>query len=190
MPSGKEKTVCQLYIVLLDIEPEIWRRFQVSSDVTLDRLHDVIQMVMGWQDYHLHQFMLENVYYGIPPEDPPKIGPPTKDERKARLRDIIDGEGDTFTYRYDFGDCWDHGLEVEKMFAPQEGKCPPACIAGARACPPEDCGGTMGYERLLESLRDPEHPEHERLLEWVGGSFDPEEFDIAEVKRKLAVFRQ
>ena len=190
MPWEKEKPVCQLRIVLLEIEPEIWRRIRVTQSIRLDTLHQVIQAVMGWQDYHLHQFMLEDVYYGIPPEDPPKIGPPTKDEREASLRDIIDGERDRFTYRYDFGDCWDHCLELERMSAPQEAESHPVCIGGARACPPEDCGGTMGYDRLLESLKDPQHPEHDRMTEWVGGSFDPEAFNVEEVNRRLEAFRQ
>ena len=87
--------------------------------------------------------------------------------------------------KYDFGDSWEHELLVEKRLPLEAGKRYPVCLTGKRACPPEDCGGIWGYASLLEAIRDPEHPEHEEMLEWVGGEFDPEAFDLDEVNREL-----
>ena len=91
----------------------------------------------------------------------------------------------TTPYEYDFGDSWEHELLVEKILPRDEGKRYPVCLTGKRACPPEDCGGILGYASFLEAIRDPEHPEHDEMLEWVGGEFDPDIFDLDEVNREL-----
>lgn len=167
MPSARPATVHQLKIVLRDTD--VWRRLQVPSTTTLARLHDVIQRAMGWQDYHLHEFDIDGVRYGI--DDGEDWGPPPKDERRARLATVAP-VGISFTYQYDFGDCWYHDIEVEALLPQEAGKLYPVCLAGAEACPPEDCGGTSGFAELLEVLADPDHEEHEHMLTWVGGGFD------------------
>jgi hypothetical protein len=139
---------------------------------------------MGWEDAHLHQFVIEGQRYGVPDEDHDSPRE-TKDERKYKLGDMVWAEGSQFAYNYDFGDYWQHLLVIEKIVPPQEGVRYPVCLAGARACPPEDVGGIPGYENFLEALRDPDHPEHEEFLEWIGGEFDPEAFDIDTINRKL-----
>jgi Plasmid pRiA4b ORF-3-like protein len=92
-------------------------------------------------------------------------------------------------YEYDFGDGWEHVIIVENILKPESGVHYPICIAGARACPPEDCGGTGGYAHFLEAITEPEHEEHDELLEWIGGEFDPEEFDVDFVNQKLKAIR-
>ncbi len=160
----------------------------MRSDVTLAKLHRILQRVMGWKDAHLHQFIMQGEYYGIRDQDegePRKI----RDERNYKLGDLVQAEGSQFAYNYDFGDYWQHLLMVEKTLPPQEGVRYPFCLAGARACPPEDVGGIPGYENFLEALGDPKHPEHDEFVEWIGGEFDPEAFAVDEVNQKLRGIR-
>ncbi len=98
-------------------------------------------------------------------------------ETKSALRDVVRGKGAKFTYQYDFGDSWLHRLVIEQVGPPKEDMRYPACLAGKRACPPEDCGGVWGYEHFLEVIGDPNHEEHQELLDWIGGEFDPQAFD-------------
>ena len=108
-----------------------------------------------------------------------------EDTRKVTLATLVRGEKAKFLYEYDFGDSWDHELLVEKVLPAEAEKRYPVCLTGKRACPPEDCGGIWGYASLLEAIRDPEHPEHDEMVEWVGDEFDPEAFDLDEVNREL-----
>lgn len=174
--------VYQLKITLKDSHPPIWRRFQVRSDVTLARLHRIVQEVMGWLDGHLHQFIVGRIYYGVPSsEDISEV----KDERKVRLDQVLSRPGRRMIYEYDFGDGWEHAIVLEKILQPEAGVRYPACIAGARACPPEDVGGTGGYAYFLEAIGNPNHQEHDEYLEWIGGEFDPEAFDLDGINESL-----
>ena len=192
MAKKKTKTgttkVYELEIWLADIAPRIWRRFAVSANIKLPRLHDVIQNVMGWDDCHLHAFMTEGERYTNPYPDF-DMDEDTLDERKAKLTDLVFRPKDRFVYEYDFGDSWNHVVEVVSIGPPDQGVKYPVCLAGGRACPPEDCGGPWGYENFLEAIQDPDHEEHEELLEWAGGEFDPERFDIQNVNRLLRMNR-
>lgn len=179
---GRKVPIYQLKITLKDSRPPIWRRFQVRSDVTLAKLHRIIQEVMGWFDGHLHQFIVGRIYYGVP--DPDDLSE-TRDERKVRLDQILSVAGRRIVYEYDFGDGWEHTIVLEKILAPDSKARYPRCLDGARACPPEDCGGIYGYADFLEAIGNPEHEEHEEMLEWIGGEFDPEEFDIVLANRGL-----
>lgn len=177
-----------LKIRLLEIEPEIWRRFVVPASITLDRLHDVIQIVMGWKDYHLHQFTIGRKRYTENPEskeDGFECG-------KYRLEDLIKQKGRTFSYLYDFGDSWEHEaiLEDSRYFNP-ELRSAIECLDGARACPPEDVGSVPGYYKFCNALKDPSHEEHESYKEWFSGFpwydgvFDSEQYDIEKVNYEL-----
>lgn len=136
---------------------------------------------MGWTDSHLHQFIVGPTYYGVPhPEFPDN----TRNERSVRL-DQVAAEGGTFLYEYDFGDGWLHEIKVEKVLPAEASVRYPRCLAGKRACPPEDCGGIPGYEHLLEVLREPRHEEYEEMREWLPEGFDPEAFGLAESKNAL-----
>ena len=178
---GATSSVSQLHVSLREVQPEVWRRVQVRSDLTLSNLHQVLQTVMGWSDSHLHQFRFGKAVYGRPdPEFPACL-----DERKAFLADLLRAPGDRLDYEYDFGDGWRHDIVLEQVLEPASTVEYPLVTAGGRACPPEDCGGPPGYEHLLDVLARPRHTEHRDLLRWVGGSFDPEAFDAEGINRRL-----
>ena len=174
--------IYQIKITLQGSNPPIWRRIQVRGNTPLEKLHDIIQIVMGWTNSHLHQFIVGETYYG--PPEPYCDDLPMSDETKFRLSRIAKKKGSAFIYEYDFGDSWQHEMLIEKIVPPGEAKYP-VCLAGERACPPEDVGGIWGYEEFLEAIRDPEHPEHESYLEWIGDEFDPEAFDLEEINAAL-----
>jgi len=175
-----------LKIQLLDIEPSIWRRFAVPASITLDRLHDVIQIVMGWQDYHLHMFHIGGRQFTEAMEDADFEG---EDESVFRLCDFVRNEKQRFRYEYDFGDDWQHELVLEKVQTVPEGYALVLkCLAGKRACPPEDVGGPDGYAEFLEAISNPKHPEHKEYLRWSGGKFKPNFFDTGRVNFELAKY--
>ena len=185
MPTKKQpRQIYQLKVTLKGSKPPIWRRLLVPSDVTLARLHHIIQTAMGWWDYHLHQFTVGESYFGVPDPDYDDWMD-MQDERKFKLNQIAPGEKSRFLYEYDFGDSWEHVILVEKVLPPQAGATYPVCIKGRRARPPEDVGGIWGYADFLQAIRDPSHPEHEGYVEWIGGEFDPEAFDLDEVNAAL-----
>jgi hypothetical protein len=172
----------QIKVTLENIQPPIWRRLLVPGDVTLEKLHYILQVAMGWTHSHLHQFIVGQTYYGVPHPD---YGFEMRDERRMMLSQVVPGEGFKFHYEYDFGDSWLHSLLVEKILPPEPGQQVPICVKGKRACPPEDVGGAWGYAEFLDAIQDPNHPEHEAYLEWVGFEFDPEAFDLDETNEIL-----
>jgi hypothetical protein len=183
---ASEQSAYQLRVTLEGIRPPIWRRIQAPGDISLIELHDILQTVMGWDDYHLHQFRVGGVDYAVPdPEEDQFYEYQAEDETQVRLSDLDLRENDKFFYDYDFGDGWKHEILVEKILPQDERKRCPVCTDGRRACPPEDCGGPFGYAGFLEATRDPKHPEHKMWLEWIGGEFDPEAFDLEEVNKRL-----
>jgi hypothetical protein len=175
----------QLRIELKHIEPLIWRRLLVPENVTLAKLHVILQWAMGWTNSHLHEFQIGRQRYGIPDEEWPS-SEPIIDERRARLNALVDGGTKRFAYVYDFGDHWEHTVKVEDLVPPRPGAAPVLCIAGENACPPEDVGGPPGYFEFLAALKDPAHEQHTELLEWIGGPFDPAAFDITDANERLA----
>lgn len=183
MATKQLKSIYQIKISLIGAKPPIWRTVLVANDLDLSAFHDVIQIAMGWTDSHLHQFMDDNKSYGIPDED---LEVEMEDEAEYKLFQLLIKEKDTLTYEYDFGDSWEHKILLEKILPYNSSTLLPVCIKGKRACPPEDCGGIWGYEELLEIISNPKHPEHEDMLEWLGGEFDPDEFDIEEINEDLA----
>ncbi len=170
--------ILQIRISLMDIEPSIWRRVLVPGDMTLARLHDVIQVAMGWYDYHLHEFQVGDRCYGVPDLD--FLDPDFKIYRDSslKLEAIVRRGIGRFTYTYDFGDNWKHEVVIEQLLPGAANIVYPAFVGGERRCPPEDAGGFPGYFRFLEAVMDPAHEEHKRMLEGVGGSYAPEEFDV------------
>jgi len=201
-----------LRITLRHTKPPIWRRVAAPGNITLGQLHEVIQIVMGWTDSHLHRFMLKdkslmnrdpNVIARLSEEGRwddifaatrgirmfvPKTNPfggeldmDGEDEDALTLAEVCPKAKSKLTYEYDFGDGWEHLIEVQKIGEPKLGEEYPVCLAGKGACPPEDCGGVPGYYRLLDILADPEHEEHEDMVEWLYDDFDPDAFDIEEV---------
>ena len=185
--ADKPQEIYQIKVTLLGTDPPIWRRLLVPADLTLEQLHDVLQLAMGWEDCHMHEFRIGQQRFGKPdPMERAFGGPRTASERTARLFNVLGRAGIKAVYTYDFGDSWEHRIVVEKRLVQEPGCTYPTCLAGERHAPPEDCGGIPGFYNLLEAIRDPEHEEHEELLDWVGGGFDPDAFSADEVNHRLA----
>jgi hypothetical protein len=179
--------IYQIKVTLLGTNPPIWRRLLAPAKLTLAELHDVLQLAMGWEDCHMHDFRIGPRRFGKRDPGERLMGlPSTADERSARLFNVLGKAGAKAVYTYDFGDGWEHSIAVEKVLPPDTGQAYPACIDGERSCPPEDCGGAPGFDDLLEAIRDPEHDRHEEIRDWLGDDFDPEAFSVDEVNRRLA----
>lgn len=169
-----------LKVTLQGVRPPVWRRVKVRSDITLEDLHRVLQVVMGWSDSHMHAFRPaagrgRARVAGAPVE--------RSEERRTRLDNILRKPRDRMVYEYDFGDSWEHEVLLEKVGDDPPGASYPWVLAGARACPPEDVGGLGGYAHFLQAMRQPQHPEHEEMMEWYGRPFDPAAFDSQAVNR-------
>ena len=181
----KFSQVYQFKITLMGTKPPIWRRIQVPKTYTFWDLHVAIQDAMGWLDYHLHEFEIPHpstdltVNIGIPDDE---FGREVIPGWETKIADYFSRENQSAVYTYDFGDDWRHKIELEKILPTEKGVKYPLCIKGRRACPPEDCGGVWGYGDFLEIIKDPNHEEHQEMLEWAGGEFDPEHFDAKEVR--------
>lgn len=173
----------RIKIVLRDVRHPVWRRVVLPGGWHLGKVHDAVQLSMGWSDCHLHEFESGGERWGR--SDPHWGMADVRREETARLHELVHEVGDRLSYTYDFGDGWRHWLLVEELLAPQRSA---ACLAGKGACPPEDCGGPWGYQELLAAIADPEHPEHAERLEWAGGPLDPKAFNLAaadEILRSL-----
>jgi hypothetical protein len=182
--QANQSKVYQLKITLKYVRPSIWRRIEVPKDVTLGELHLILQAAMGWTNSHLHQFKVGRIYYGEPSIDE-FSDLKVKDEGKARLDKVLSKTKQKMIYEYNFGDGWEHEILLEKVALRDSTQVYPRCVGGARACPPEDCGGVHGYANFLEAISDPMHEEHDEYLDWVGDEFDPEKFDVAQFEIAL-----
>jgi hypothetical protein len=176
-----ESDAFELKVTVLETDPAIWRRVLVPRSLTLDQLHRVLQVVVGWENRHLYEFEIKARSFGPIDEDVPEdLG----DATEVEVRDVV-SSGDTLFYDYDFGDAWRLEIEVASASASEESRPWPVCSGGERAGPPEDCGGPDGYAELLEVLADPAHEDHEELLSWVGKGFDPASFSPVTVNAAL-----
>jgi hypothetical protein len=176
----------QLRVELLEIRPTIWRRIIVPESITLPRLHRVIQASVGWTNSHLHEFVIGGVRYSTPdPDWSEELR--QRDERGVVLCKALGAEARCFDYIYDFGDDWHHVVVLEDRHATASGRATGIqCIAGENACPPEDVGGPHGYSDFLIALTDSKHEQHSEYRQWIGGRFDPANFDLTAVQRALA----
>ena len=181
---AKSRALYQLKVTLRDIHPPIWRRIQVWEDTTLAQLHTILQIVMGWEDYHLHEFLIGRRLYSVPDPDDIMYERKVVDESHVPLGEVVSRVGTEFAYLYDFGDSWEHDLLLETILLPETTAQYPTCIGGERRTPPEDVGGIPGYEEYLAVLADPEHEEHGNMLQWRG-PFDPESFAPDQVNQGL-----
>lgn len=174
--------IARLHIQLDDVEPAIWRRVEVPLTSTLKAVHDVIQAVMLFEDYHLFQLEVGDRRYGYPDPD---WGDEMRNVRNARLGAIL-ARGETrFTYTYDFGDDWRHSVVVEDVVAANPIIGYPRFIDGARRAPPEDVGGLYGFEEFLDAMADPKHPEHHSVMTWYGRLFDPTDIGLDAITARL-----
>lgn len=185
--ADSEDSVYQIKVTLEGIRPAVWRRLLVPGSIALESLHDVLQVVFGWTDCHLHGFEARGVHYGPADSD---LGTEQLDEKRVPLQEVLRKPKDTMSYEYDFGDSWVHKVILEKVLPNAEGQVALSCIAGERACPPEDSGGAWRYAELLRALSDPANTEHAEMLEWIGDDFDPERFDLAEVNKVLSAMKR
>ncbi len=175
MSTRNLRSIYQLKISLKGIRPTIWRRLQVSSVIKLEDLHMVLQVCMGWFNSHLYEFISDFHRYGVPDE----AGlPGVKDAAHYRLDKILKKEKDTLLYLYDYGDSWEHIVELEEILPFETGRQLPVCLAGENACPPEDSGGPPGYYYFLEVIGDSSHPDYEEMRRWVYSDFSREDFDL------------
>ncbi|MDP3677045.1 MAG: plasmid pRiA4b ORF-3 family protein [Novosphingobium sp.] len=176
--------IATLRIDLKDTDPPIWRVVEVPTSITLKVLHDIVQVTLGWLDYHLWELVIDGQTYGLPTEEDWGTAP-RKVADRVRLRDVLaPGGATTIDYTYDFGDIWEHKLTVSDVRPADAGTAYPRFIAGERDCPPEDCGGIPGFYEMLEARADPTHPDHAEISEWLDG-YDPEELDIFPIEVAL-----
>ena len=178
-------------ITLMENDLPIWRKFQVTESYRMDRFHQVVQIVMGWHNAHLHEFRFQDRNIGMLLDDDFEF-PTVEDETGIYLRNLSLAQGDMFVYLYDFGDSWEHTFQLEKI---SEGVQPnPFCTSGEGACPPEDCGGVRGYKDMLKVLKNPSDPEYDSWMEWLPHNFEPGRFpkDLIndELKRFAAWHRE
>lgn len=178
--------VYELMVSLNFVEPRVWRRLWVPDSLTLAQLHLVIQTAMGWTNSHLHEFEIAGKRYEPVDEQAQMHGPAGLDETHVRLTEVLGPEVASFMYTYDFGDNWRHTVLIERRKRVNESiNAWPMCVAGQRACPPEDVGGSGGYQDFLEAIGDPAHEEHIAMWRWNGGPFDPNGFDLNRVNAVL-----
>ena len=175
--------IATLRIELRGSDPLIWRVVEVPTSITLKVLHDIVQVSMGWCDYHLWEMVIDGRTYGLPMDEDFGTAP-RKVADRVRLRDLLTGDTTRIDYTYDFGDSWEHSLVVSDVRAGASGTGYPRFIAGERDCPPEDCGGIPGFYEMLEARVDPKHPDHADVAEWLDG-YDPEELDVFPIEVAL-----
>ena len=178
------ETVARLRISLNDTDPEIWRPVDVPTAASLKMLHDIMQAAMGWEDYHLWEFEAGERPYG--PLDPEWPDDDLAAAKNIKLGALIDRGVRELFYTYDMGDNWHHYIAIETIGPGEPDTKYPRFVDGACRCPPEDVGGTPGYENFLDAIADPNHEEHVEVLEWYGGPFDPTTFDELIAKRRVA----
>jgi hypothetical protein len=176
--------IFRVCVSVLEIEPPIWRRIELSCRTTLKQFHRILQIAMGWSDYHLHEFVVNGQRYGIPDPDYDEPGEVIA-EGRVRLEEVLPAPEACILYTYDMGDNWRHAIQLESIHSPEPAVVYPRLLSGARSCPPEDCGGTLGYADLLEKLLDPTHEEFEQMRAWAGEDFNAEVFSVDGVNRRL-----
>lgn len=183
--SPNAATIYQFKITLAGSDPPIWRRIE-CEDCTLAELHYLIQNAMGWENCHMHEFNIAGECYSAGP--PMMEGPMDSDAFDAsefRLSELIQGKKKfRCAYIYDFGDCWEHVIELEGIAAPEARTRYPRCTDGAQACPPEDCGGLYGFYDFVEAISNRKHPDHREMKEWLG-PFKPNVFDKTRATREM-----
>ncbi len=173
-----EEDLFVLRVTLQNVDPAVTREFVVTGDTPLPVLHLIIQVCMGWSNAHFYEFQKGAEKYGTPSEDFPEMK--VTDDRGLCVFDLLSQEGDTITYVYDFGDYWEHIVQLITVVPDSDGAVVPVCVAGSMACPPEDVGGPPGFEEFKEAAADPDHSRHDELMDWVGWGWEATDFNIHE----------
>lgn len=175
--------IATVRIELRDTDPLIWRQVEVPTSITLKVLHDIVQATIGWFDCHLWEFTIGGQKYGLP-MDEDWGAEPRKEAIKVRLRDVLQSRRTVIDYTYDFGDNWEHRITVTNVRPGEPGVGYPRYIAGKHNGPPEDCGGIPGFYDKLEAKADPDHPDHEEIVEWLR-DYDPDLIEELPIKYAL-----
>ena len=176
-------SIIEIKVTLEDVEPQVSRILQVPADIRLDRLHLTLQAAMGWTNSHLYLFEAGQTTWGLPDPD---FGSEDLPANKHTLWDVIEDTGrKTIHYIYDFGDNWEHKIKIGKFSDPMPGELYPKLLEATGKCPPEDVGGSSGYEEFLAAMADPEHLDHEHLKDWYGDNFEPDQPETDELKLKV-----
>ncbi len=182
--SNSSNQICTIRIELRDTDPLIWRQVEVPTSITLEVLHEVIQIAMGWLDRHFWEFKIGKQRYGLPmDEDWGAV--PCVEATGVCLRDVLKPRKTMIEYLYDFGDAWEHRLAVTDIRQGEPGASYPRYIAGEWAGPPEDCGGIACFYSILDAKADPEHPNHAEITQWFN-HYDPKMIDEVLLKIGLA----
>jgi hypothetical protein len=186
LPEGRRTlvTIYRIFISLLDIEPPIWRCIELSSQTTLRQFHRILQIVIGWENHHLHEFLVGKQRYGVPDSTYDEPGGVIL-EGKIHLSDVLTAPGAKILYIYDFGDYWRHEVTLEEVVPREPDAEYPRVFGGARNCPPEDCGGTGGYADLLDILVDPTQEDYQHMRDWAGAKFLAEAFSLKDINLRL-----
>ncbi len=182
--NTKVPDAARLRITLLDLDPAPWRVIEVPLSMTFKGLHDTIQAAFLWFNCHLWEFDVTDRRYGLPLDD--GLGfEKVYNANTARLTKLRDSGITEFLYTYDMGDNWEHHVEVLELFDMPTGARLPVFIDGKWRTPPEDVGGAPGFEMFLEAMHDPNHEEHENLVDWYGQPFDPNDIEPEIVKIQM-----
>jgi hypothetical protein len=180
------KAIVQIGVSLFQSYPPITRRLFLLEETSFFELHHIIQISMGWKNYHLFEFTVNGYRIGMVDESEYGFwNNQVISAKSLSLSDVVSSDQDSFEYLYDFGDRWIHNITIERWGEVDDNGFLAHCIDGALNCPPEDCGGINGYYELLEILENKNHPEYSNTLHWVGANFDPKKFDKPRVKRQL-----
>lgn len=175
-------TIFQLRVSLAQLDPPIWRRILVPSQITLYELHEILQLLFSWDNYHQHRFQIGEQRYSDPLF---RMASGTRNEKMTQLGQVVPPPGHSFRYEYDFGNSWELEIEVEARWPAEPGGRYPRCTGGELASPPEDSGGIWGFVNLLQALENPEDPEHVEIRAWVGDDYDPSRFDLEATNARL-----
>ncbi len=177
--------IARIHIQLDHIKPVIWRRVEVPITTSLKGLHDVIQAVMLFEDYHLFEFNAGGRRYAVP--DPEwDLGRETYAARNVRIGALVERGIETLDYTYDFGDDWRHSITVEAVTDADPAVEYPRFVDGDRRAPPEDVGGVSGFEEFLDAMTKPRHKQYRQVADWYGGRFEPEDISVATINERLA----
>jgi hypothetical protein len=179
--------IARLTIALDEMKPPVRRRIEVPLAIRLDRLHQVFQVAMGWENCHLYEFRVgRDIAYGIPDPNGDLLGESSRPANRTTLAQLLaQARNNTFKYVYDFGDDWQHTVTLEAIGAPEPEVVYPRLLSAKGRCPPEDIGGPWGYAEYLEAMADPNHERHAEMLEWCGPDFDPNTVDEAAIRKQL-----
>jgi hypothetical protein len=183
--SKAKKPVARALCLRLSVvgaQPKIWRRLLVRETMWLSRLHDSIQIAFDWFDYQTHVFALDDLKFGNPMKRDELV---VEDDRDVTLADLNLASRDQMSYDYQFGEAWRVEIRVEKTVVAGKDVIYPACVAGERAGPPEDCGGIEAFHDMLACLKEPASDLGKEWLGWLGPEYDPGACDLDKVNKAL-----